>query len=158
MTGKSHNVCKPMLMLAALCLVGCHSYQLQGVVIEGPSSTVLVVDETDPRLSEGDALPMASVDIVIDPDKLSRKSLPRGISDVDGRFSVPVDEPGAGFLEYDIRVLIRRSGFNSAVQDLRIPGPNKRLLITLVNGEDLYQPDPQDIVEETLEMSEPYLR
>jgi hypothetical protein len=142
-----------------LCgLGGCSQYQLRGVVIEGATSSIRVVDENDPRLTEGFGLPTASIEVTLDPDRLSRKQLPREVSDVDGTFAVTVDEPGAGYLEYDIRVVVRRTGHDTATQSLRLPGPKKRLLVTLVSGEDTYKPDPPDVMEETIKMGEPYMR
>lgn len=160
-----HSIFRSGPVLKGLCLVllgllpaGCNSYQLRGVVVEGAVSAIMIVDKTDPRLADGDGLPMAVIDVALDPDRLSREPLPRGISNVDGSFAIPVDKPGAGYLEYDVRVLVRRSGYNTAVQDLRIPGPNKRLLVTLVNGEDHYRPEPENVLDETLRMGEPFMR
>jgi len=145
-------------LLMIVGLSGCASYQMQGVVIEGAVSTMRVVDKDDPRLTQGYGMPMATIEVTLDPGRISRKMLQRALSDVDGTFAVPVDEPGAGFLEYDVRVVIRRTGYNTATQDLRLPGPDQRLLVTLVSGEDTYKPDPPDLMEETLEMGEPYMQ
>tara|TARA_R110002111_G_scaffold13009_5_gene37507 strand:- start:303 stop:788 length:486 start_codon:yes stop_codon:yes gene_type:complete len=142
----------------ASVLTGCSPYRLQGVVIEGAVSHMQIVEKDDPRLTQGNGMPMASIEVSLDPDRLSRKDLQRALSDIDGTFSVPVDEPGAGFLEYDARVIVRRTGYNTATQDIRLPGPDQRLLVTLVNGEDTYKPEPQDLMDETLEMGEPYMQ
>lgn len=146
------------LLLLVIVLTGCESYQMRGVVIEGAVSSMVVVDQDDPRLTRGFGMPMAAIEVSLDPDRLSRKSLPRALSEVDGTFAVPVDEPGAGFLEYDVRVVVRRNGYNTATADIRLPGPKQRLLVTLVGGEDTYQPEPPDLMEETLEMGEPYMQ
>lgn len=138
-------------------LAGCTQYQMRGVVVEGAVSDILVVNEDDPRLREGVGLPVAAIDAVLDPDRLSRKPLPRAISDIDGTFAVMVDEPGAGYLDYIVRVVVRRAGHNTAIQDLRVPGPKQWLLVTLVNGEDTYKPQAPDIMDETLKMGEPYM-
>ncbi len=139
-------------------LTGCSSYQMRGVVIEGAVSTMTVVDQDDPRLTQGYGMPMASIEVTLDPDRLARKVLQRALSDIDGTFAVPVEEPGAGYLEYDIRVVVRRSGYNTATQDIRLPGPKQRLLVTLVGGEDNYKPEPPGLMDETLEMGEPYMQ
>ena len=146
------------LAMIVTMLTGCSSYQMRGVVIEGAVSMVTIVDEDDPRLHQGHGIPLATVDVMLDPDRLSRKSLPRAVSDVDGRFAVTVDEPGAGYLEYDAQILVRRAGHDTAIQKLRIPGPKQRVLVTLVNGEDTYKPEPPDVLEETLEMGETFMR
>lgn len=141
-----------------LALSACSPYQMRGTVIEGTVSTIRVVDKDDPRLTQGYGMPMASIEVTLDPDRLSRKALQRALTEVDGTFVIPVDEPGAGYLEYAIRIIARRSGYNTATQDMLMPGPNQRLLITLVNGEDQYKPEPPDLMDETLKMGEPYMQ
>ncbi len=139
-------------------LAGCNPYQMRGVVVEGAASAIRVVDKDDPRLRDGAGLPMAVINVAIDPDRLSRKQMPRTLSEVDGTFAVPIDEPGAGYLEYDLRIVVRRNGYNTATQDLRLPGPGQRLLVTLVNGKDRYKPEPPNLRDETLKMGEPYMQ
>lgn len=139
-------------------LTGCGQYQMRGIVIEGAVSAIRVVKEDDPRLLEGPGLPMATIDAAIDPERLSRIQLPRGVSDIDGTFGIPVDETGAGYLDYYVRVIVRRAGYDTAVEDIRVPGPHQRLLVTLARGEDRYKPDAPDVLNETLEMSKPYMR
>lgn len=143
-------------LLAGLC--GCGQYRMRGVVVEGAVSMIRVVEEDDPRLLEGHGLPMASIDATLDAERLSRKQLPRDISDVDGTFGIRVDEAGAGYLEYYARVIVRRAGYDTAIENIRVPGPHQRLLVTLARGEDRYKPDAPDVLDETLEMSEPYMR
>ncbi len=138
-------------------LTGCSPYQMQGIVIEGAVSTIRIVDKDDPRLTEGFGIPMVSIDVTLDPDRLSRKPLQRALTDVGGTFAVTVDEPGAGYLEYTVRIVVRRDGYNTATHDLLLPGSNQRLLVTLVNGEDTYKPEPPSIMDETLQMGEPYM-
>lgn len=144
------------VLSAGLC--GCEQYQMRGVVVEGAVSTIRVVKDDDPRLLEGYALPMATIDATLDAERLSRKQLPRGISDVDGTFGVPVDEAGAGYLNYYARVIVRRAGYDTAMENVRVPGPGQRLLVTLARGEDRYKPEEPDVLSETLEMSKPYMR
>ena len=139
-------------------LTGCGQYQMRGVVVEGAVSTIRVVNEDDPRLLEGYGLPMATIDATLDPERLSRKQLPRGVSEVDGTFGIPVDETGAGYLDYYARVIVRRAGYDTAVENIRVPGPHQRLLVTLARGEDRYKPDEPDVLSETLEMGKPYMR
>jgi len=146
------------LCLTLLLIVGCERYQMRGVVLEGAISTIRVVELDDPRLQDGYPLPLATVDGTLDADRLSRQPLPRCYTEVDGSFAVPVDEAGAGYLDYYVRVIVQKPGYDSAVQDLRVPGPKQRLLVTLSRGPDQYKPDPEDIVDETLRMGEPYMR
>jgi len=149
------------MLLACVLLAGptgCGQYQMRGVVVEGSVSTIRIVKDDDPRLLEGYGLPMATIDATLDPERLSRKQLPRGISDIDGTFGVPVDEAGAGYLDYYVRVIVRRAGYDTAMENIRIPGPSQRLLVTLARGEDRYKPDGPEVLSETLEMGKPYMR
>jgi hypothetical protein len=158
LTNRVRPIGLAVILVLMFALSGCSGYQMRGVVVEGARSTVMVVDEDDPRLTQGHAVPLATIEVTLDPDRLSRKDMPPETSDVDGRFAVTVDEPGAGYLEYEARILVRRAGHDTAVKDLRIPGPRQRLLVTLVNGEDKYEPKPPDVLEETMKMGEPYMR
>ena len=142
----------------SLLLGGCAVYEMQGVVLEGTVSTIRIVDADDPRLLEGYSLPLATVETTMDAERLSRQPLPRDVSDADGTFAVPVDEPGAGYLDYYVRMVVRKVGYDTAVEDFRVPGPNQRVLVTLARGQDTYVPEAKDVLEETLERGEPYLR
>ncbi len=147
-----------VVCLASVLLLGCSQYQMRGVVVEGAVSMIRVVDKDDPRLLEGYGLPLAMIESTLDADRLSRKPLPRELSDVDGTFGVPVNETGAGYLDYYVRVIVRKAGYDTAVEDLRLPGAKQRLLVTLARGKDHYKPEPPDLMDETLEMGEPYMR
>ena len=146
-----------VLCLTGWGLLGCSPYQMRGVVLEGAVSRIRVVAEDDPRLLDGYPLPLALIECTLDADRLNRKDLPEDMTDVDGTFAITVDEAGAGYLEYYVRVVVRKSGYDTAVQNLRVPGPKQRLLITLTRGSDSYKPDPKDVMEETLELGEPYM-
>lgn len=147
-----------LLVLLATGLTGCGGYHLRGKVVEGPVSSVAVVDQHDPRL-EGPGLRGASIQAVIDPNDVGRKRLNTQHSGDDGSFAIPVGELGAGFLEYEVQVVGRATGFESAVGTFPLPGGNKRVLITLTPGRDTYKPTGSDaFLDETLRMSEPYLR
>lgn len=147
-----------VVCLASSLLWGCGQYQMRGVVVEGAVSMIRVVDHDDARLLEGYSLPLAVIEATLDADRLSRNQLPRSISDVDGTFAVTVNETGAGYLDYYARVVVHKVGYNTAVQNLRVPGPKQRLLVTLARGEDGYTPEPPDVMEETIKMGEPYMR
>ncbi len=152
------GICLLVLCLLCTLLTGCGQYQMQGVVVEGAQSRIMVVSQDDPRLLEGYGLPLALIECTLDADRLNRKELPSGLSDVDGTFAITVDEAGAGYLDYYVRMIVRKSGYDTAIQDLRIPGPKQFVLVTLARGEDRYQKEPTDVMDETLEMGEPYMR
>jgi len=123
------------LVLAAS--LGACSYSLQGRAVHGDYSAVELVDASDPRLNDPkSAVPGVSVHVQADPTKLNRKTLGRVVSGRSGEFSMPVDEFGAGMLEYNIGVFARKKGYEPAEGFFGLPGSGKRLLITLAPGVD----------------------
>lgn len=152
-------VCWMVALLGLGSLPGCGGgYRLAGKVVEGPVSSVSVVDRHDPRLDQP-GLPGASVQSTLDPEDVGRKRLAEQTSDDSGAFAIPVGEPGAGFLEYEVEVLARMGGYQSAVGTIPLPGRDKRLLITLTPGRDTYGSTGSDaFLEDTMRMSEPFLR
>ena len=149
MNGLTRLLLVGLLALSAL-LPACGSYKLQGRVVRGPSPQVAVVDADDPRLEEP-GVPVASIQLALDPRSLNRKSLPGGHSDADGRFAIPIEEFGAGLLEYDIQVVARKRDLNTAIGIIRLPGSSGRLLIVLGPGPDRYRP-PEDPLDDLRHM------
>ncbi len=145
-------------IVLAATLGGCESYALRGRIVEGPVSAVTTTGANDQRLTESHGISNAVVEVILDPDRLSAKSLGLCVSETDGSFSLPVDEMGAGFLEYDIRIIARHAGYQQAIHDMMLPGEHKRLLIILTPGRDTYKPGKGNIIDETLDLAEPYLR
>ncbi len=126
------------LLLAALALVlgGCSSYAVRGVVVMGPTSYVELVDADDPRLTQGQPISGAVVRTTVDPSSLNPIRLTGVTTGAVGEFAVPVDEFGAGWLEYELGVVVRRPGFAPAEGFMRLPPAGKRLLVTLGAGQD----------------------
>ena len=148
----------PLLLgVALLWLGGCGSYRLQGIVIEGSQPSIEIVDADDPRL-ERFGLPEAELEVVLDPQRLQPETIARGRSDADGRFSLPIDTSGAGFLILDVEVRAAREDFRSAKQRFDLPGKSRRLVVTLSPGKDRPTPDGGDILQDTLRDASPYLR
>ena len=137
-------------------LVGCTGYTLQGRVLSGPVTAVRVVDADDPRL-EDPGLAGAVIDLTLDPGSLARISVPPSIAGSDGSFAIPIDQFGAGLLEYDVSIVVRCEGHESAAQVLRLPLAQKRMLVWLAAGPDTRSQRP-GLLEETLELGKPYLR
>lgn len=130
--------CVVTLALAGVSAVSSCSYSLQGRVVRGDYSAVEIVDSGDPRLNDPKtALSGVSVSVQGDPNKLNRKSLGRAVSSRGGDFSMPVDEFGAGLLDYDIGVFARKKGYEPAEGFYKLPGGSRRLLITMTPGEDV---------------------
>lgn len=143
------------LLLAA---AGCSPYALRGRVIEGPVSAVLLVDKDDPRLTQGYGVDGVSIEATLDPDRLDRQRLSPTVSQYDGSFALPVDATGAGFLEYDVEVIAELRDYAPAVGQFRLPGRSRRLLVLLTPGEGEAPPRRSNLLEETMQLSEPYLR
>ena len=141
---------KRCLLLAALLLTitGCGGYQLSGVVLHSKTAGIFIVDANDSRLNNigvGNVV----INVTIDPTSLGLKKLPKVLSDEQGRFSIPVDEVGAGVLEYEARVLARRNGYRYVEDLISLPSKKKRLLILMEPGRDTYKA-PDDPIGETL--------
>jgi len=131
------RLCSIALVLFSLCSTAC-TYKLHGRVIQGDTSYIAVVDKSDPRLNEH-GIEGVRLHVQLDPGKLNRKTVCREVSSTDGAFTLPVDEIGAGFLEYDVGVFARRSGFSPAEGSFRLPPGNKRVIIVMTRGEDYDQ-------------------
>lgn len=137
---------KFFLVLTALgfltiSMIGCDSgYKLQGRVIAGANPAVAIVDADDPRLKGYDGIPNASVMLTLDPRSLGRKSIGNGVTDIDGHFSIPIDEFGAGFLEHEVAILGRAGGYVGTEETIILPPSRRRVLIVLPPGRDRHQP------------------
>ncbi|MEE9213113.1 MAG: hypothetical protein V3U29_10720 [Phycisphaeraceae bacterium] len=141
-----------LLLIAVLAAVSGCGYRLRGTVLEGTTPAVLLVENDDPRLSEP-GLGGAVLTLTLDPDRLSAKHLGSHQTNVNGQFDVPINEMGAGFLEYDVGLLCRLAGHRAVQHHMRLPGSNKRLLIIMAQGKDMYKPKP-DILGETMRFHE----
>ena len=138
------------LLIAALPLTACNSgesgYHLKGKVVRGSQSVIMIVDQDDERLNFP-AIGGASLHLQQDPGRLQRETLATGVSGPDGTFSMKVDRFGAGWLEYDVGLFVRRDGFTPAELPFRLPDKSRRVLVMMGEGvgrdlsddeEDLY--------------------
>lgn len=141
-------------MTLILLQVGCSSYTLQGKVVEGTMSRVLVVGADDPRFARP-GIAGVKIDVVNDPDRLSREYVGGDLSMEDGTFIIPVDLFGAGTLEYDTLINAYLGGFDPARTTVALPPSNRRLLIVLAPG-FAAQPKDFDFLKDTLDASKPY--
>jgi hypothetical protein len=119
-------------LLAALA--GCEAYTLRGTVLRGATPGVIVVDRDDSRLAQP-GLVGAVVELTTEPSSLGAKHAGAEVTDGHGQFAIPVDEFGAGFLEYDFGVLARMQGYSDTWQEMRLPSSGKRLLIIMTPGQ-----------------------
>ena len=126
------------IFVAGLLLSGCAGggYQLQGRVIYGDYSAVMLVDSDDSRLTTGEGLAGTTIHVQQDPGQLNRRTLARGNAGGDGSFALPIDLIGAGTFNYDVGVFVRRSGFDPATGYFKLPPKSKRVLIVMTGGTD----------------------
>ena len=136
-----------VLALGTMTACGCGQYALQGRVIEGATPSVQVVSTDDGRLDSGRPIHGAMVQFTLDPRRLNYKSLGVATTGYDGRFSLSVDEFGAGFLEYELGVLAREPKHRHVEDTVKMPGKSRMLLITLPPGRDFYQ-EPEDPIRD----------
>ena len=80
-------------------------------------------------------VPNVALRLMLDPTSAGRKVVGETVSGGAGEFSIPVDETGAGFLQYDVALGARRRGFETAEGFFRLPKSGKRILVTLTPGE-----------------------
>lgn len=145
-----------VIIIGSVLAPGCRPYTLQGKVISGPASMISFVKASDPNLDEF-GIAGATLDLILEPDKLSKKPAGTTISDRMGNFQLPVSQPGAGVLVYEARLVCRLKGHAPAVHTFRLPASQKHALIMLAPGRNVYMPPKSDILDETLQMSKPYL-
>ena len=125
-----------LLCFVALVLTGCSSYAVRGVVIRGETSYVELVGKNDPRLEAGQPVSGATIAGIIDPQSLKSTRLKPVATDALGAFKIPVDNFGAGWLEYELGLIVRSSNFTPAEGHVDLPGGGRRVLVVLAPGTD----------------------
>lgn len=149
-------------LLTLLCILatlgGCSPYQLRGLVVEGNTPGIEIVNKNDPRLQQEVGVASVNVEVLLDPTLFNPESIGKGQSDRDGFFAVPITTSGAGFLILDVEVQAKRERYLSEVKRFDLPGGGKRLLITMQAGKDTRPLENPNILEDTLREAEPFLR
>ncbi len=124
-----------VLVSTAAGVSGCGSYVLHGKVIAGPISHMAFVGADDNRLGE---VGMSEVQVTLrrDPGRLSTHIAASAITDLDGNFSLAVDELGAGWMEEAWLLVARKPGLQNATwqQRLSMKHPKMQLLVTMTPG------------------------
>ena len=131
-------------------LWGCGAYMLEGRAVEGPVSQMTFVDADDDRL-EGHGVSNVRITVERDAGRLSAQRVASGVSDSSGRFSIPLDVFGAGWMEEQWGIQATLPGFEAATTVQRLPPKGRRLLILLAPG---FSPDPRE--EDLMEFYERY--
>ncbi len=147
------------MMRALACVLlatvtGCGGYALNGRVVEGGTSQVLVVRSDDPRLA-GPPIADATVRLMLDPRSLGGEPLGTVRTGEDGRFTTSVDAIGAGSLEYEVLIEVRADKRASAHQIMPLPARDRVVLVILASGKDTLPPPPSD-PREDVERYMPY--
>ena len=124
-----------VLVSTAAGLSGCNSYVLHGKVIAGPISHMAFVGADDNRLGE---VGMSGVQVTLrrDPGRLSTQLVASAMTDLDGNFSLAVNELGAGWMEEAWLLVARKPGFENATWQHRLTmkHPEMPLLVTMTPG------------------------
>ena len=136
-------LCYGLLVSTAAGLTGCSSYVIQGKVVVGPVSSMTFVSPDDTRLGEAG---MSDVRVTLrrDPDRLSTRVVASVTTDGDGKFSLDVNELGAGWMEEQWLLAARKPRFENAMwkQRLTMKHGKMRLLVTMTPGYS--DPDPHE--------------
>jgi hypothetical protein len=121
------------MAMSLTLLSGCAPYRLQGIVMEGTTPAVAVVEANDPRLTQR-GLEGAALNITLDPTGMAPKTVGTTVTDMDGRFSLRVDEVGIGVLEYEVGILGQATGYRDLWKTLPAPKKDQHLLIIMAPG------------------------
>ena len=128
---------------ASLALAGC-GYRLDGKVVDGFSGVAIGrADDPDARKS---GIGGATIELVREPDTMNRAVAARATSDASGRFTLEVNGFGAGWMEEQWLIRVRRSGFETIETDVQLPRePKDRLaLVTMARGKSRPFREPEN--------------
>ncbi len=125
------------ILVTALSQTACSSgesgYHLKGKVVRGSESVILIVEEGDERMNFP-AIAGAALHLQLDPGRLQAETLSTDTSRSDGTFSMKVDKFGAGWLQHDVGLFVRRDGFVPAELPFRLPSKSYRVLVMMTEG------------------------
>jgi hypothetical protein len=124
------------ILLSVLLLAGgCSSYKIEGRVVRGSSSDLAFVSPDDPRLAHA-GVSDATIAVDRDPGTLGRTNVATVKSDGGGRFSIPINAFGAGWMDEEWVIEAGRGGSETVKRVLRLPAAKdgRRLLIVLADG------------------------
>jgi hypothetical protein len=136
-------------MFGYAAAAGCSTYTIHGTVIAGAVGEMDFVGPNDSRLREP-PLANARVSVQRDPEKLSRHLVGTDLSDAHGRFVIPLDEFGAGWMDEQWMVRVTKPGYKtmSAMYKLTSDKKNKRLLVILAPGLSVVPQEDEDLLEQ----------
>jgi len=148
--------CVLLLAIMVVTLTGCGPYKLKGRVVQGDASRIAKAGRDDSRWNQP---PVGEVRVLVtlDPRRLDHEQVGEGRSEADGSFAIPIDAFGAGVLEHQVQIAAMKDKYTTAARVLSLPGENERLLIVLTPGRSEKPAKKGSVLDETIEMSEPYL-
>lgn len=123
-----------LLSCVVASLPAC-TYQLQGRVVEGGFGTVTLVDAGDDRL-QAEGVQGVRVQLVRDPNRLSREVIASCASGRDGSFTLETKTFAAGFTDERWEIVATRAGYGAAQSPIELPmNPGeRRVLVELERG------------------------
>ncbi len=130
-------------LAGVLVLAGC-GYRLDGRVVDGFSGVSIGrADDPDARKS---GIGGATIELVREPDTMNRTVAARATSDDAGRFTLEVSGFGAGWMEEQWLIRVRRSGFETIETDVQLPRePKDRLaIVTMARGKSRPFREPEN--------------
>jgi hypothetical protein len=130
-------------LMGALVLAGC-GYRLDGKVVDGFGGVSIGrADDAEARKS---GIGGATVELVREPDTMNRTVAARATSDSSGRFTLEVNGFGAGWMEEQWLIRVRRSGFETIETDVQLPRePKDRLaIVTMARGKSRPFREPEN--------------
>lgn len=137
-----------VVILTGVCLASGCGYSIQGRVITGSYSSMGFVGSDDPGLAKT-GVDAVRITLERDPTKPNRAMIAEIVSGPDGRFSLPVDAFGAGWMDEEWLIRASRPGYEAVESILRLPSGKQRLLIRLSPGNSVGT-GREDSVEEML--------
>lgn len=124
-----------LLLVIMLPAGGCASGRIEGVVTSGAFADLRVVSAAElERQPQG--VSNAMVTLLIDPSRPGSKRVGPVRTDHNGRFSIRTDVVGAGFLEYELGVLVQAEGLSRFYDQIPMPGSGRKLLVVMSDGPD----------------------
>jgi len=122
---------------------GCGgAYMLRGKVVRGGHGGVLFVPADDEQFSR-EGVANATISVHRDAGRLNQELVATGRSDLLGRFTIAIDEIGAGWMEYQWLIEVFKPGYEGVAAVVELPSRNDKMhmLAILVEG---WSPPPKE--------------
>ncbi len=132
--GRVLRIVRAVMLVWLAGTAGCKTYVLQGTVVQAEIAAMTLVDPGDARLA-GPPLANVRISVERDPDKLAREMVGTSLSDTRGRFVIPLDQFGAGWMDEQWLIRAFKQGYETTSTQLRLNMyEDQRLLIMMPPG------------------------